>query len=60
MDSLAPFSGTFGLHPMSMHFDIAVAFDLKASTPQEVLDTISYLVRTQDYPLPSPPEDDFF
>jgi hypothetical protein len=45
---------------MSMHFDVAVAFDLKPSTPQQVLNTISYLVRTQDYALSSPPDDPFF
>jgi hypothetical protein len=45
---------------MSMHFDVAVAFDLKPTTPQQVLDTICFLVRTQDSSFSSPPEDPFF
>lgn len=45
---------------MSLHFDVAVAFDLRPSTPQQVIDAIAYLVRTEDSDFSSLPDDPFF
>ena len=45
---------------MSLHFDVSVACDLKPSTPRQVIDTIHYLVRTEDDAFDDAPDHEFF
>jgi len=45
---------------LSAHFDLAIALDLKPDTPQQVLDTLRYLMRTEDYDFDNPPDHEFF
>ena len=45
---------------MSLHFDFAIACDLKPDTPQQVIKTLAYMTRTEDYPFDSPPDHPFF
>lgn len=40
---------------MSVYFDFALACDLKPDTPQQVLDTLSFMTRTEDYAFDTPP-----
>lgn len=45
---------------MSLHFDFALACYLKPDTPQEVLDTLQYMTRSEDYEFGDPPDHPFF
>src|SRR5262245_17099578 len=45
---------------MSYHYDFALACDLKADTPQQVIDTLAYMARKADYPYNNPPAHSFF
>jgi len=45
---------------MSLHFDFAIACDLKPDTPQQILDTLSYMTRVEEYAFSSPPSHPFF
>jgi len=45
---------------MSLHFDFAIACDLKPDTPQQILDTLSYMTRAEEYAFSSPPNHPFF
>jgi hypothetical protein len=45
---------------MSLHFDVAVALDLKESTPQNVIDAIGYLVGTRETAPTDLPDHEFF
>lgn len=45
---------------MSLHYDWAMAFDLKLDTPQLIIDTLKYMTRSHDYDFPTPFDDIFF
>ncbi len=45
---------------MSLHFDLAIACDLKPDTPQQVINTLQYMTRTEDYDFHDPPAHEFF
>jgi hypothetical protein len=45
---------------MSIHYDFALACDLKPDTPQQVLDTLAYMTRSADYPFHDPPAHPLF
>ncbi len=45
---------------MSLHFDFALACYIKPDTPQQVLDTLQYMTRTEDYNFDQPPRHPFF
>jgi hypothetical protein len=45
---------------MSLYFDGAIFCDLKSDVPQQVIDTLQYMARVEDYTFDSPPDHDFF
>jgi enamine deaminase RidA (YjgF/YER057c/UK114 family) len=45
---------------MSTHFDLFIACDLKLDTPQQVIDTLKYMTRSEDYTFENPPSHPFF
>ncbi|MCQ3932745.1 MAG: hypothetical protein DPW16_20035 [Chloroflexi bacterium] len=45
---------------MSQTFDLALACDLKPDTPQQVLDTLHYMIRKENYEFHNPPNHPFF
>ena len=45
---------------MSLYFDGALFCDLKSDVPQQVIDTLQYMTRSEDYSFDSPPDHEFF
>jgi len=45
---------------MSAYYDFLLSFDLKRATPAPITDTLTYLVRADDYPFPHVPTHPFF
>ncbi len=45
---------------MSVYYDFALACDLESHTPQQVVDTLSYMTRIDDYEFNDPPDEDLF
>ena len=45
---------------MSLYFDGAIFCDLRIDAPQQVIDTLHYMTRTEDYVFDSPPQHEFF
>lgn len=45
---------------MSQTFDLSLACDIKPDTPQQVLDTLRYMIRKEDYKFDDPPNHPFF
>ena len=45
---------------MSVHYDFGLACDIKPTAPQQIIDTLKYMARTEDYEFSNPPRDDLF
>ena len=45
---------------MSLHFDFALACDLKPNTSQQIVDTLAYMTRSSDYRFDDPPKHPYF
>ncbi len=45
---------------MSDHYDFRLACDLRADTPHQVIATLKYMTRTDDYAFNDPPDHPFF
>jgi hypothetical protein len=45
---------------MSLHFEVAIACDLRPDTSPQVLDTLRYMLREEEYAFDNPPAHRFF
>jgi hypothetical protein len=45
---------------VSLHFEIAVACDLRPDTSPQVVDTLRYMLRVEEYPFDDPPDHPWF
>jgi hypothetical protein len=45
---------------MSLHFEVAIACDLRPDVPQQALDTLQYLLRSEEYAFDDPPSHPWF
>jgi hypothetical protein len=45
---------------MSLHFEFTLTLDLKPETPQQVIDTLAYMTRSEEYEFSDPPSHPWF